>query len=113
MFVLDLWKALDSINHDIHLEKLKLYGIRRRLYEFPKLYLSHKTQYTEVHSMKSDAKTIKTGVPHGSVWGPLLFNIFINDLMDIGELTMFYLLMILFYVCPMTLLGNVSRILKL
>ena len=77
---IDLEKAFDTVSHDILLEKLNHYGIRGIANDWFRSYLSDRTQFVSINGFNSDYKTVKYGVPQGSVLGHLLFLIFINYL---------------------------------
>ena len=80
--LLDFSKAFDKVNHRKLCLKLEHYGIRSELWNWVKNYLSNRTQKGIAEGNISDSITIVSGVPQGSVLGPLFFLLYINDLPD-------------------------------
>ena len=76
----DLEKAFDTVNHKILLAKLQHYGIRDNSLNWLRSYLNQRTQFVNLSGIKSNHDEIRCGVPQGSVLGPLLFIIYVNDM---------------------------------
>jgi len=77
---LDFTKAFDTVNHTILMEKLNHIGIRGPIWRWFKSYLSGREQYVRANNVHSNRLPIQLGIPQGSNLGPLLFNIYINDM---------------------------------
>jgi len=79
---LDLQKAFDTVNHDILIHRLSIYGIRGTVLSWFKNYLTNRKQFIVLADAKSDILDITCGVPQGSILGPLLSLIYVNDIQN-------------------------------
>ena len=105
---MDLSKAFDTLDHSILLNKLSYYGIKNIELSWFESYLTNRQQYVEINKVKSSLDTIITGVPQGSILGPLLFLIYMNDVPSVGTFFDFIL-----YADDTSLLNSLSISLQL
>ena len=82
---IDLSKAFDTLSFDILLYKLNYYGIKDNAFKLLKNYLTNRRQYVVYNSQNSETLDISTGVPQGSILGPLFYSICINDLITVSN----------------------------
>ena len=88
---LDLQKAFDSVSHDILLYKLSHYGVRGKPFELISSYLKDRKQYVQLRNVKSGVVSLNLGTPQGAILSPLLFLIFINDIVNSSQILKFTL----------------------
>ena len=79
---LDFSKAFDKVDHNILLCKIKILGIGGKIYSWIESFLKHRQQAVRVQGILSDREWVLSGVPQGSVLGPLLFLIMMHDITD-------------------------------
>ena len=102
-----LSRAFDVLNHDILLSKLEFYGLNELTIKLIKNYLSNRSQFCQYYDASSDIVRTNIDVPQGSILGPLLFSIYINDLMNTFDKFNF-----LMYADDTTLTGSVEDFLN-
>ena len=88
---MDLSKAFDTLDHDILLYKLSRYGVKDKELSWFRSYLTGRKQFVDINGTQSELLETKTGVPQGSILGPLLFLIYMNDIPNCSKIFKFIL----------------------
>ena len=86
---LDLSKAFDSIPHDILFHKLEHYGVRGMTLRWVQSYLSHRQQMLVINNTRTDLSRVPVGVAQGSILGPIMFLLYINDIINCSSAARF------------------------
>lgn len=82
----DLKKAFDTIDHKLLMNKLEQYGLRGRAYSWLESYFDNRYQYVHFNDHQSEMRKLTCGVPQGSVIGPKLFILYVNDICKVSDL---------------------------
>ena len=91
----DLSKAFDRKSHDLLIAKLSAYGLNSDSLCYIYYYLKDRKQYVQIYNEQSEYNTIISGVPQGSIFGPMLYNIFFNNFSFLFQKSQFIILKII------------------
>ena len=94
---MDLSKAFGCIPHDMLIAKLSAYGLNGNAPKYIYTYLKNRKQFVRFNSVFSDFKGIISGVPQGSIVGPMLFNAFLNDFSFASEKRLYIILLMIIH----------------
>ena len=83
MVLMDLQKAFDTVDHNVLLQKLRALGLHEQSILWFKSYLTGRQQVVDINGTISSKKSISCGVPQGSILGPLLFLVYVNDMVGV------------------------------
>ena len=100
MILLDLQKAFDTVDHGILLMRMEALGLSKNVLRWFRSYLSDRQQLVDVLETFSYFSNISCGVPQGSILGPLLFLIYVNDMSAVVKTSFYCMLMILAFWLP-------------
>lgn len=89
MVMLDLQKAFDTVDYAILIMKLKVMGFSGSTLKWVNSYLTNRTQLVDINGTLSESGSIECGVPQGSIFGPLFFLLYINDLIAAASCSLF------------------------
>ena len=87
MILVDLQKVFETLNHTVLLQKMEYIGFKESVIKWLQSYLSNRKSFVTLENVFSDVGLINCGVPQGSILGPLLFLIYVNDLTQVSNET--------------------------
>ena len=106
---IDLKRSFDIINHSILIRKLEFYEIRGKALSWVKSYLDNRKQYVHFDGVNSSLLKILCGVPQGSILGPKLFILYINDICNVSKILKFILVFLPWWSHPQSWITDLER----